>query len=345
MARTSFRDRNPLIVGVAGLAVLSLAVTVSFLTGTLGLLKDRYTMTGVFADTGGLRSGHEVEVAGVAVGEVTEVKPDFRNGRVLVTWKVDHNVDLGPRTRAEIRMSNILGGRYLRLSGPVGEPYMADVSDDRRRIPLERTATPITFNDLLNEGTGTLSKLDAKAVSAVLDQLRDVSEQGRGRLGGALQNLTALAEAVNESDPQIRRVLADGDRLIRLVNAKDAQLSQLARNAGVLLGQLRDRQAELSVLLGSGDRTVQSLSRLISAKQSELVDIINELDTTMTTFEPRMGDLNQTLAWSGPTMAGFVDTGVGGPWFNAIFTQLGPLGASDLQALTGMLQSGRKAPQ
>ncbi|MFC5754975.1 MlaD family protein, partial [Actinomadura rugatobispora] len=225
MARTSFRDRNPLIVGIAGLTVLSLGVTISFLTGTLGLLKERYTMTGVFADTGGLRSGHEVEVAGVAVGEVTEVKPDFRNGRVMVTWKVDSKVELGPRTRAEIRMSNILGGRYLRLSGPV------------RRIPLERTATPITFNDLLNEGTGTLAKLDAKAVSSVLDQLRDVSRQGRGRLGGALQNLTALAEAVNESDPQIARLLADGDRLIGLVNSKDRQLSQLARNASVLLGQ------------------------------------------------------------------------------------------------------------
>nr|BFE38606.1 MCE family protein [Actinomadura rugatobispora] len=343
MARTSFRDRNPLIVGIAGLTVLSLGVTISFLTGTLGLLKERYTMTGVFADTGGLRSGHEVEVAGVAVGEVTEVKPDFRNGRVMVTWKVDSKVELGPRTRAEIRMSNILGGRYLRLSGPVGEPYMADVSEGRRRIPLERTATPITFNDLLNEGTGTLAKLDAKAVSSVLDQLRDVSRQGRGRLGGALQNLTALAEAVNESDPQIARLLADGDRLIGLVNSKDRQLSQLARNASVLLGQLRDRQAELSVLLGSGDRTVQSLSRLISTKQAELVEIVDELGTTMKTLEPQMDDLNQTLAWSGPTMAGFVSTGVNGPWFNAVFSQLGPLAASDLQGLTQMLQSGRTA--
>ena len=344
MAMKSFRDRNPLVVGIVGLAVLSLAVTVSFLTGTLGLLKQRYTMTGVFADTGGLRKGHDVEVAGVDVGEVTEVKPDFRTGRVLVTWKVDRKVDLGPRTRAEIRMSNVLGGRYLRLSGPVAKPYMADLPERRRRIPLERTATPITFNDLLNDGTGTLAKLDAKAVSSVLDQLRDVSRQGKGRLGNALRNLTALAEAVNESDPQIQRVLADGDRLIRLVNAKDRQLSQLARNASVLLGQLRDRQAELSVLLGGGDRTVQSLGRLISAQQSELVKIVNELATTMDTFEPQMDELNETLAWAGPTMQAFTEAGLYGPWFNAIFSQLGPLSAGDLQDLVQMLKTGRTAP-
>ncbi|MFD0854883.1 MCE family protein, partial [Actinomadura adrarensis] len=65
MALKSFRDRNPLIVGTASIVALSVAVTVSFLTGTLGLLEDRYTMSGVFAGTGGLRSGNDVQVAGV----------------------------------------------------------------------------------------------------------------------------------------------------------------------------------------------------------------------------------------------------------------------------------------
>jgi phospholipid/cholesterol/gamma-HCH transport system substrate-binding protein len=284
-----------------------------------------------------------VQVAGVRVGKITEVRPDFHNGRVIITWKVDREVDLGPRTRAEIRMSNILGGRYLRLSGPVGEPYMADLPERRRTIPLERTATPTTFNDLLNSGSKALSGLDTKTISKVLDQLDGVSKQGQGRLGSALKNLTTLAETINESSPQIKTLLENGDRLVKLVNSKDRELSRLARNASVLLQQLRDRQAELSVLLGSGDRTVQSLSRLITSEQDKLISIINDLGTTMKTLEPQIDELNDTLTWVGPTMSGFVPTAAHGPWFNGVFSQLGPLSARDVQDLARMLETGRTA--
>jgi phospholipid/cholesterol/gamma-HCH transport system substrate-binding protein len=344
MAIKSFRDFNPLFVGTVSIIVLAVAVTVSFLTGTLGLLSDRYTMTGIFAGTGGLRSGNDVQVAGVRIGKVSAVEPDFHRGNVRITWKVDRKVDLGPGTRAEVRMSNILGGHFLRLSGPVGEPYMSGVPERRRTIPLERTAIPTTFNDVLDSGSTMVSRIDARTISKVLDQVRGISRQGRGRLGGALENLTTLADTINNSDPQIQALLTNGDKLVRLVNAKDRQLSQLARNATVLLDQLRQRQAELSVLLGSGDSTVRGLSRLITTKQSELIAVINDLGGTMRTLEPQIDEINETLAWMGPVTNDFASAGAGGPFMNAVFSQIGPLAARDVQELARLLKQGRTAP-
>jgi phospholipid/cholesterol/gamma-HCH transport system substrate-binding protein len=344
MAIKSFRDFNPLFVGAVSVTVLAVGVTASFLTGTLGLLADRYTMSGVFAGTGGLRTGNDVQVAGVRVGKVSAVEPDFQRGRVVITWKVDRDVDLGPATRAEIRMSNVLGGRYLRLSGPVGEPHLSTMPESRRTIPLQRTAIPTTVNDVLNSGADMMSRIDAKTISKVLEQVRGISQQGRGRLGSALQNLTTLAETVNNSDPQIRALLTNGDKLVRLVNAKDRQLSQLARNATVLLDQLRQRQAELSVLLGSGNNTVRSLSRLITAKQSELIAVINDLSGTMRTLEPQVDEINETVAWMGPMATSFAATGAHGPFMNAIFSQIGPVSAADVQELARILKQGRSAP-
>ena len=127
MALKSFRDRDPVVLGLVSVAVIALLLVAVFLTGSLGLLASRYTVTGVFTDTGGLHSGNDVKVAGIKVGEVTAVEPDFSRGTVLITWEVDSGVDLGPQTRAEARTSNILGGRYLRLTGPVAEPYLADL--------------------------------------------------------------------------------------------------------------------------------------------------------------------------------------------------------------------------
>ena len=343
MALKSFRDRSPVAVGAVSLTLLAVTVTTAFLTGTLGLLADRYTMSGIFADTGGLNSGNDVQVAGVRVGKVSSVEPDFTGGRVVVTWKVDREVDLGPRTRAEIRTNNVLGGRYLRLSGPVAEPHMADVPEERRRVPRERTSTPTTVNDVLDSSTEALSGLDTETISKLLAQVDGISEQGRGRLGGALRNLSLLAETVNESDPQIRRLLADGNRLMELVDSKDRELSRLAANATVLLNQLRDRQAELSTLLGSGDRTVQSLSRLISTEQHELTSIVNDLGATMQTLEPQIADLNETLSRIGPTMAGFGALKTG-PFADVVFSQIGPLSAGELQKLTRTLRSGGTTP-
>ncbi|WP_158566701.1 MCE family protein [Actinomadura craniellae] len=340
MALKSFRDRDPIVVGLVSLTVLAVALAAAFFTGTLGLLQSRYTMTGVFADTGGLRSGHHVVVAGVQVGEVTAVEPDFARGVVLVTWKVDGDVALGRGTRAEVRTANILGGRFLRLSGPVTAPHLADLPERERRVPLERTQTPITVNDVLTAGTRSLSRLDTATINKVIDQLGGVSAATRERLRRAFSDLAALGETIDASSPRIKRLIADGDQVLRTVNAKDRQLSALARNVQTLLDELRDRQAELSVLLGSGSDAVTRISELISTKQAELIAIIDDLGGTVRTLSPQLDDINTTLAWLGPTLTVFNSSNSHGPWVDAIGGQLGPLAAEDVARFAEMLRQG-----
>ncbi|SEG81445.1 phospholipid/cholesterol/gamma-HCH transport system substrate-binding protein [Thermomonospora echinospora] len=341
MALKSFRDRNPAVVGVASLAAIALALVTVFLTGSLGLLEKRYTVTGVFAGTGGLHSGNEVRVAGVKVGEVTAVEPDFTRGIVLITWKVDHGVDLGPQTRAEITTANILGGRYLRLGGPVARPYLADLPEERRRIPQQRTRLPVTANDVVNSGATTLRQLDAKLVGDVIDKLGGISPQTRQRLTRALHDLARLADAVQESGPQLRELVSNSNRLLSLVRTKDAQLVRLARSIQALLDRLRDRQAELSVLLGSGSSAVTRISHLIDTQQQGLIDLMDDLSATVTRLTPRLDDMNTMLTWMGPALSGFASSNSYGPWVDAVGTQIGPLAPEDLARLAEQLGGGR----
>jgi len=327
----SFRDRNQALVGVASLAALAVALTAVFLTGSMGLLYDRYTMTGVFAGTGGLHSGNEVRVAGIKVGEVTEVAPDFSRGVVIVTWKVDRDVDLGPQTRAEISTSNILGGRYLRLTGPVSRPHLADLPEERRRIPLERTRLPVTAVDLVATGTRTFEQLDTELIGDVIDRLGGVSPKTRERLAEALRDLAELADALQKADPRLRELISGSDRLLSTVRAKDAQLSRLARGIKALLDQLRDRQAELSVLLGSGSDAVTRLSKLIDTHQQGLIDLMEDLGGTVEAL--KLDDMNTLLAWLGPAMTGFASGNTYGPFLDAAITQLGPIAPEDLAKL------------
>ncbi|MFB4319539.1 MlaD family protein [Actinomadura sp. 21ATH] len=333
MALGSFRDRNKVTVGLVSAGTLIALVLGVYLVGTRGLLQDRYTVTGVFAETGGLRSGDEVRVAGIRVGEVTSVEPDYARGEVLVEWKVDAEVDLGTATRAEVKVENVLGGRYLRLSGPVGTPHLAALPESRRRIPKDRTRVPSTVNDVLNTGTRTLARLDSRSINKIVTELEGVGEDDRHRLSSALTGLTRLAETVNESNPQIKRLLGGGDRILKVARAKDRQLSRLLTNVEAMLAELQFRRNELAAFLGSGDRTVRSMTTLIDRHQERLVKVIADLRATLGDLRPATGDLNDLLTWAGPTLSGLSGTGGYGPWLEVLATGLGPLSPRDLAQL------------
>lgn len=333
MALKSFRDRSPVMVGLISLTVLSLAVVVAFLTGTMGLLEGGYAMSGVFSDTGGMRTGDAVRVAGVRVGEVTEIKPDFERTRIIITWKVDSAVKLGPQTRAEIKVANVLGGRYLRLAGPVGAPYMDDVPPRRRRIPPERTGVPVTVNEALKQATGVVSGLDTKAVDHVLSQLKGISQRGRGRAGNALAKLVKLNETINQANPELNQLLSNIERVNQLVTSKDRQLSQLLTQVQSLLGQLSERRVELSAVLGSGSTAVRSITHLIDKQQDELIAITTDLQATMQALGTPNAGFNSTLAWVGPTLNGISGIGGYGPWQEVAVTGLGPFGPDDIARL------------
>ncbi|GGU91118.1 ABC transporter substrate-binding protein [Actinomadura cremea] len=333
----SLRDRNRITVGLVSSCTLLALVAAVYLVGTEGLLLNRYTVTGVFAETGGLKSGDEVRVAGIRAGEVTAVEPDWGEGRVLVTWEVDAEVDLGPATRADVEVASVLGGRYLRLSGPVTTPHLDELPSGKRRVPLDRTGTPATVGDVLNRSTETVTRLDTRSIDRILGELNGLSDDDRGRLSRTLTNLADLSRTVNESEPQIEKLLTGGDRVLDLARTKERQLSALLANVRLMLDELERRRTELSVFLGSGGRTVAALTRLIDRQQQKLESVMSDLQGTLGTLRPRTGDFNELLAWAGPTLSGLSGTGGRGPWLDVVATGLGPLSPKDLAELAEML--------
>src|SRR3546814_18282155 len=141
----SWRDVNQVTLGLVSLLVLAGFLTAAFSFGTLDRFSERYEMSAVFSDTGGLKKGDDVRVAGVPVGEVTGVHADFEAGQVIVNVEVDEGIDLGTQTRAEIGAATLLGGYYLGLSGPVEEQFMHELPEAEPRITPQRpkhTASP-----------------------------------------------------------------------------------------------------------------------------------------------------------------------------------------------------------
>lgn len=326
----SFSDVNQVALGIVAIIVTMLFVTAAFAVGSLDLLEDRYQMSAVFPSSGGIRTSDKVRVAGLDVGSVTAVEPDFELGVVVVTFEVDSNVELGSDTSAEISLSTLLGGRYLRLDGPVEAPYMKDLPTGERRIPVERTRLPIDVQDALGRVTSAIDEIDADQVDSLLTNLADISADNAGSFEPLLDNVVLLSKTLNERRSQIDALLANTKTLTSTLATKDDQLVALIDQAGQLLETVATRRDQLSALFGAGSEVTQDLDRLIKANRASLDAILADLDDTTNVLQNRLPELNQTLAYLGPTIDGLAASTESGPWIDTVVTGLGLLQLTDL---------------
>nr|WP_240972322.1 MlaD family protein [Nonomuraea sp. FMUSA5-5] len=318
---------------MASLATLAVVLVATFLVGNLGLLEGGYTMSGVFVDSGGLRTGNDVRVAGVRVGKVTEVRADYGQGNVVVTWKVDDGVRLGRSTRADITLSNLLGGRYVKLTGTVAPPYLDQLPEAQRRIPVQRTGVPTLVNDAIKDATRLVERLDTDAVDDLLTELGKLDTFKRGRVTRLLDNIGELSETISGSEPQLQRLLDNGTRIMKVLEKKDAQLGRLLDAVEIMLNELRRRRDELRVILGDGSDLVASTTRLITEHERALVRVLDDNAAITTRLSGSNERLNALLAWAGPTFSGLATMGGQGPWLEAIATGLGPINPEVLAAI------------
>ncbi|MFI6598511.1 MlaD family protein [Nonomuraea sp. NPDC050536] len=333
MALKSFRDRNKIVVGLVSMAVLGTILVGTFLVGNLGLLEGGYYMSGTFVDSGGLRTGNDVRVAGVKVGKVTEVRSDFANGVVVVTWKVDSDVRLGRQTRADIALSNLLGGRYVKLTGPVSAPYVDQLPESQRRIPVERTGVPTLINDAIKDATHLVQKLDTKQVDNLLTELGKIDTTKHGRVTRLLKNIGDLSDTISKSEPDLQRLLDNGSKIMKTLEKKDKQIGRLIDAISAMLNELKLRRNELRQLLGDGSDLVQSTTRLINEHEKSLVQVLDDNRAITTRLSTGTKQLNSLLGWAGPTFYGLSTMGGEGPWLEAIATGLGPINPEVLAAI------------
>lgn len=124
------------MLGLAALAYLSISI------GGLQLIApDRYGIKARFASVGDLKEGAPVRLAGVKIGQVTDVKlVDYLAEAELA---VARSIELPKDTVASIRSEGLLGDTYVALS-PGGS-----LEDLREGSLITRTEPAIDLGDLL----------------------------------------------------------------------------------------------------------------------------------------------------------------------------------------------------
>lgn len=295
--RTSMRDRNPVVVGAVGLLAVAAAVAGAFAFGTVGGFEDRYRLTAVFARTGGLEPNADVRVAGVSIGSVEQVEPDFDRGLISVTFSVDADVDLGEETTAEIAAATLLGGLYLRLDGPVTTPHLGELPEDdpRRTIPVDRTIGPTSLNEALDATTGAVSAIDFDAANRLLQQVADATDRNLEQLPALLDNFNVVAAALASRDAEIRRLAAGAETLTATLAARDQELGLLVESADRLLAELAGRRDELTAILAEGATAASVGADLLASHRDAIDQLLRDVSAITTQLGDELPVMNRAL--------------------------------------------------
>jgi len=337
----SFRDMNPYVVGLLSVLLIGGATGFAFLVGTLNLLEEAYPMRGVFTDASGLRAGDDVKVAGVKVGRVTDIDVDREAGSVIVEWVVDEGVEIRDGAGAEIALSSLLGAKEIRINDPMdGDVAMAELPEEQRVVPVERTTTPFDIFELTRVATEGVQELETDQLNQFFVDLADITEGKRATVEDLLEGIQRVASAVNDREQQFDDLIAQADRLSETLADKDDELLGLLDSSQQILQVLVERRNDLALVLGESADTVTELDRLISANQQQIDAALDSLAPTLDVVSAQQDDIDRALAWLGPGILLQSRGGQQGPWQDIFIRSAGPDVVESLQDVYGVLLGG-----
>lgn len=133
-----------MVVGLICLGYLSIKLgNVSFL-GPVG-----YKVSAVFSDTGGLRKGAAVVVAGVDVGRVESIALKDYEARVVL--QIDADLVLHEDAIVSIKTSGLIGEKFVQVSAGAADAFIPPggvIRQTESAVDIEALISKYAFGDL-----------------------------------------------------------------------------------------------------------------------------------------------------------------------------------------------------
>jgi len=310
-----FRERNPLVVGAIGLAVLGGLVLAAFHVEDLPFIGGGTGYTAAFRDASGLAAGNEVRVAGVKVGTVdgVELARDGAGSYVRVAFRLtDGDVRLGDDTEATIRIKTVLGQKYLGLA-PAGTGRLRPGG----QIPLNHTASPLDVVQAVNALAGTLDQIDTNQLAQAFTVLSQSFADTPADVKASLSGLSTLSAAIASRDGQLSELLVHAHGVTSVLAQRDDQFQELLRDGNLLLSKVTARRDAIHNLLVTTDELATQISGLVADNRSRLGPALAQLHAVLGTLQKDRDNLSKTVANLAPFLDAFTNVLGNGRWFDS----------------------------
>lgn len=312
-----FRERNPVVVGAASLAVIGTLMVAAFRAGDLPIIGGGDTYYAAFSESGGLKAEDEVRIAGVRVGKVESV--DLDGNQVKVAFKVDSGADFGPDTAAAIKIKTILGQMYLALQ-PSGSGQMKEGAT----IPVDRTSSPYDVVDAFSGLADTADQIDTDQLAESFRTLAALTRNTPEEFRAALDGVSALSRNVAKRDEQINTLLKNLHTVAGVLDERDDDLIALMKDADVLFRAVVARREAIHNLLVSTSTLGQELTALVKQSRADLAPALRHTESVLRVLNKNQDNLDQSLRLMAPFYRVFANTLGTGPWFDTWIANMPP---------------------
>lgn len=263
--------------GRLGLAGIGVAVLLAVVCGVVYLNPfTSRTVTVQLSSSGGLRTGDEVRIAGVRVGEVGSLT--LRPDRVDVALRVDSGLDIGDASGADVRLLTAVGGHYVALR-PAGRNPLGD-----RPIPADRTTVPYTLSDVIADSGKVIERVNGVTIS---DTLRKVDGALDGRptaIRQIIADMDRLTTAVGDRRTDLDAAFALSEEYVASLNTGRAKLVELLRLIGFVGAKAYQVKAEgvetirsIGFLFAFVGKPVNAFTGTIEPPLRQVLDVVDTL--------------------------------------------------------------------
>ncbi|MGP3708864.1 MlaD family protein [Gordonia paraffinivorans] len=226
-------------------AVISIAV-VAVVIATTTILYLKPPGNQVFhltlSESGNLRAGDTVRVAGIPVGKVLDVS--LADDHVDVEFSVKDDVFVGDTTSVAIRMLTPVGGLYMALMPSGNQPL-------RGPIPQDRAQVPFLINDLVADAVKVTDKIDTSALRSAMSETSKALERSPGSVRSTVTDMRKVIELMAEQKNQISDLLALSNEYLGAVRDNKALITEIIRAYATLGPSTVATQNEVRVFADS----------------------------------------------------------------------------------------------
>jgi phospholipid/cholesterol/gamma-HCH transport system substrate-binding protein len=310
--KRSFRERDPLRVGVLAMTTVASLV---FLTFNLSRLQGGTKYTAAFTEASGLKRGEDVRIAGVKVGKVEHV--GLERDHVKVVFTVGSKVRFGARSRAQIKLSTLLGSHYLQIQ-PAGTGRQSPHSE----IPTSRTTPSYEVVPALQDLSQKTGAIDVAQLSTAFDTLSDTLRDAPANVRGSLEGLRRVSRAVASRDDSLSRLLGHSKNVTRLLADRSTDLAALVSDGSALLGEIDDRRTVIRQLLTGTVGLSQQITGTVEENRETLGPALTQLHRVVNLLLRDQDDLTRALRTLGPFVTVAGDATANGRWFDGYLQNL-----------------------
>ncbi len=316
------RRRSPAVSGALGILVVLLATLSAFFLDSLPIIGAGATYRAEFTEAAGLKPTNEVRIAGVKVGQVTDIELD--GDRVLVSFKVK-DAWLGDDTSASIQIKTILGQKYLAL-----EPRGTEVLDPDDRIPLSRTVAPYDVIEAFSSAATTLGEIDSEQLATSFDTLSEAFSETPDDIRASLDGVTRLSQTVASRDQELKRLLEATGRTSQILADRNAEFNRLISDGALLIAELNNRQQAISQLLTGTQRLSAELTGLVRDNEATIGPALDQLRGVVQILQDRNDDLDRAMKLYEPFVRLYSNVVGDGRWFDQVVVNLIPPGLPEI---------------